>query len=107
MVETINPDMWIPLKNKYKANCCECGIDIAVEEDVLWKKGIGVKHKVCEAPIIQELDKNKKWKDDKTYTSYDKIMAIKECQRCGVKLGTNVDKFVNCDRRVCEDCFSA
>lgn len=104
MVETINPDMWIPLKNKYKSSCVLCGIDLEVGEDVLWKKGQGVKHKVCEEPTIPVVDKNRVWKDNKTYP-YDKLRKIERCQCCDVKLDQNGDSWINCDRRVCEECF--
>jgi len=107
MVETINPDMWIPLQNKYKGSCVLCGIDLEVGEDVLWKKGQGVKHKVCEEPVISEIDTSVVWKDDKEYT-YEKLRLMKKCQRCDVELDNKGnDTWINCGRRVCEDCFTA
>ena len=38
---------WISLTNKYNTRCIQCGLWIPIGTDILWQKGIGVKHHDC------------------------------------------------------------
>ncbi len=103
VAETINPDGWIPLENKYDARCKSCGENISVGVNVLWKKGTGIRHEKCEPPKMEEPKKlidKKEWKDYKQYP-YKQLREIKNCQCCGVKLYGDI--FINDDRRTCEE----
>ena len=111
-MKTINPDNWIALENKYNNKCKNCGLHIPIGEKVLWKKGNGIKHEKCEAVTLVEkmpekiVVTDKEWEDFTTY-SYEKLLIKTECQCCGRSFGTRKDKWINCDRRVCEKCFTA
>ena len=105
-MKTINPDSWIPLKNKYNTKCDSCSESIPIGEHILWKKGSGVKHKKCTATLREEkmIITEKEWVDFQTY-SMEKLHHITDCQCCGKALGSTKNKWINCDRRVCERCF--
>ena len=53
-MKTINPDNWVPLKNKYETKCKTCEQMIEVGEKVMWKKGTGVKHESCDPPEMEK-----------------------------------------------------
>jgi hypothetical protein len=102
VAETINPDIWITLKNKFKSKCCNCGEEVEINDTVLWKKGVGVKHEICPDIIVKP--QIKEWKNSKHYT-YIELQKIEQCQCCGINLNKKGDKFINDEKRVCEDCF--
>lgn len=39
---------WVKLQNKYNSRCVYCGLMIEIGEDILWQKGIGIKHETCD-----------------------------------------------------------
>ena len=106
LAETINPDNWISLNNKYEAKCKTCGENVEIGVRVLWKKGTGIRHEKCEPPELQEFEEPKKhieksdWKDYNQYP-YKQLLEMKNCQCCGVKLYGDV--YINDDRRTCEE----
>lgn len=108
VAETINPDNWTSLENKYEAKCKTCGENVEVGVRVLWKRGFGIRHEKCEPPQMEEFDIERKtvdkkdWKDYKQY-SYIELQSIKNCQCCGISL--HGDTFINDERRVCGECF--
>lgn len=114
MVKTISMSSWVEITNKYPAKCKNCGKEIDVDEKVLWKKGVGVKHvDPCEPEedigirddnsalvIIEENE----WVDPKP-KSYKELQKVKICQCCGKDLKNNREMFFNVDRKTCEGCF--
>ena len=44
------------------------------------------------------------WKDTKKY-SYAALQKITECQCCGVDVSDKSNSYINCDRKVCVECF--
>ncbi len=103
-MNTINPDNWIPLKNKDESKCSICKEKIEVGKEILWKKGAGIKHKSCEPVEKKPIVTEKEWKDFKQYT-YKERHFISNCQCWGESLEKYTDLYINDDRRTCPDCF--
>lgn len=120
-MKTINPadgGGWVPLTNKFNATCHNCQEEIDQGENILWKKGVGVKHMECEKKEINLEESmpekklvitEKEWVDFQQY-SHDVLMRKTECQCCGKSLGDpdKVNKWwINVEKRTCEKCFLA
>ena len=108
-MKTINPDNWVPLKNKYETKCKTCEQMIEVGEKVMWKKGAGVKHESCEPPEMEKthpIISEKEWEDFQQY-KYKELHSIKNCQCCGKSLAGQKDTYINNDRKTCSECFGA
>lgn len=106
-------DGWRKLTNKFDSKCCICGEKIGQGNDVLWKKGSGIRHlenchdveavTTTEDLIIDEDDGIEEWIDNRRQELV-KLRKMEKCQRCDKTLDKTKDTFINVDRRTCEGC---
>ncbi len=100
---------WFPMKTKFVGTCKICSKVFEVGDDILWKKGEGVKCPTkCEATSVYEDVKisSKEWKDFTKY-SMEELNNINNCQCCGTPLDKTKDSYINDDKKTCERCFLA
>ncbi len=103
---------WFKMKTKFVGKCKVCSKIFEVDDEVLWKKGEGVKCPTeCKAEsVFENVPPNemsiepKEWKDFNKY-NLKTLSKIANCQCCGTKLDITMDSFINDDKRTCARCF--
>lgn len=76
------------IKNKFENKCTECKRVIKIGTEVEWEFGIGIRHLKC--PKLRNY-------------SYEKLLILKKCQECKVKLEGDV--FISDNNRLCMKCW--
>lgn len=105
---------WFAMKTKFVGKCKICNKLFEVGDDILWKRGEGVKcPTTCKAESVYDYDNTivpvnpvvtpEEWVDFNKYNR-QQLSKVKNCQKCGTSLDGK-DIFNNNNRRTCENCF--